>query len=877
VRRINPLALLQRAGRPAWRVLWATTFEFDLDVFDEHVLRLLGEQCEATILVDPDWMARFLERVDDPLAIDGGAGGRWRHVNRDYLLRSPRAGRLFHPKTYLMATEDEGLLLVGSGNLTLSGLASGHELFVPFWSTDPGGRQAILAWRTWVEDLVSASGDDLLQSRLRELKTVAGGWLLGIADENAFRTNRDRHLADALLDALIGPVDKLTLAAPFLDPGAQALEQLIERARPEHTVLHLSPGTSVHGPALRRVIEQAQCPVEVLELSGGSGFVHAKVIGVTGQWGAQALVGSANLSLAALWSAYQVDAGANVEAAAIVSLSREELEEILVPPGLATRPVPLEEIEGLSVREEDPEPPARPLRLDSALLIGDELRLSPSPPPIHDGSPVKLATPIGFLPIAGGSASGAAPLASRGALVWLADAGEAPLSARVPITSPAALAARTAGGRRDAPGAIPELSESDLQESELGRLLAWLDANYIFDIDATGITERVARALELRDEEAADVDQAQVEWDLLREAVLLDRRAARYGRLGRSFPNPIGGDSFDPELAAIAIVVSRIPGLSALAPPAQGSDEPHEEAGRRTGHAWSFERRRELRFANAIERFARAHADPRNAAVHPEAPSANFAALVEVLWALWVLDHQGRPEVRLPHRTALFSTLLLTFDGYLSRLEASERLEAGRAVPKSARSLAAALVYLALRDGARWESVLFDWQEPIKRLAFELDVLSADEDAAAALEDIGVTASASDIAGRLEWAALFDDESYWASRLAERLRLQKILVRPMPQRPLVPFDLVVEGLSNPLMDPRTLRLITETCLRDARGFAVIANGQTVARAMPREGGVELALRRQPEDRRLTPIGTLSRERLRAAVEEGVALGDLVRM
>jgi hypothetical protein len=559
----------------------------------------------------------------------------------------------------------------------------------------------------------------------------------------------------------------------------------------------------------------------------------------------------------------------------VVALTPDDLQALLVPPGLSTRPLSLDEVERLELPDEDDQPPARPLPLETALLVGDELRLTPIPPASHDGRDVRLATPLGLLALVGGVASAASPLASYGALVWLADALGEPLSAPIPVTNPMALAQKAAAGRREPGHSIPELQDSDLEESELGRLLAWLDAHYIFDIDATTIPEHVGRSLEMRDEEPAGVEQAAVEWDLLREAALLDPRAARYVHVGRRFADSLAEVAFDPELAELAVLVARVPGLSAFVPaPRPGPDVVGEAAGR-VSRPWSFERRREVRFSNAIERFARAHADPRNAAVHPEAPAVNFTCLVELIWALWVLDHEGRPEIGLQRRILLFSTLLLAFDEYLRRLEPSERQAAAAAIAAPARSLAAALVYLALRDGARWEDVLFDWQQAIRRLAFELDVLAADDPAARALADIGVSASAADIADRLQWAALFDDESYWASRLAARLGLRQLLVRPMPRRPAVPLDLMVIGLTGAMADHRFVRLIAETAARGPGGFTVSDGERTLARVLLTGDDVDVAIRLHPDDRRLTPLGSVTREQLQAAAEEGTALGDVL--
>src|SRR5690606_5759082 len=101
---------------------------FELELFDEYLLRRLGDPpLNATVLVDFASLARTWD------AIRAEEAWRVQRVNRLYLVRS--AGRTrgrFHPKTYFFANSKEGVLLVGSGNLSLAGLEEGKEVFSRF-------------------------------------------------------------------------------------------------------------------------------------------------------------------------------------------------------------------------------------------------------------------------------------------------------------------------------------------------------------------------------------------------------------------------------------------------------------------------------------------------------------------------------------------------------------------------------------------------------------------------------------------------------------------------------------------------------------------------------------------------------------------------
>src|SRR5438874_10396284 len=108
-----------------WSCFWGTTYSLELELFDEYLFRRLGEPpLNATLLVDFNRLAKSLQMigVEDSRLL--------RRVNRDYLLRGVGlASGAFHPKTYFFANDKEGVLLVGSGNLTLRGIEEGHEVF----------------------------------------------------------------------------------------------------------------------------------------------------------------------------------------------------------------------------------------------------------------------------------------------------------------------------------------------------------------------------------------------------------------------------------------------------------------------------------------------------------------------------------------------------------------------------------------------------------------------------------------------------------------------------------------------------------------------------------------------------------------------------
>ena len=119
---IQPIADLFRPGCTA---LWATTFNMELELFNEYLLGRLGDPpLNAVVICDQDRLDRALDAIPpERLTL-------LNPTNRRYLLRGVRLGSgRFHPKSYLAVAGRSALLLVGSGNLSSHGIDLGREVF----------------------------------------------------------------------------------------------------------------------------------------------------------------------------------------------------------------------------------------------------------------------------------------------------------------------------------------------------------------------------------------------------------------------------------------------------------------------------------------------------------------------------------------------------------------------------------------------------------------------------------------------------------------------------------------------------------------------------------------------------------------------------
>jgi len=208
-------------------VFWATTYTFEPSAFEEFWFRRLGDApLNATILADFNRMTHLWATIEPE------EEWRLRRANNDYLIRSVRFGSgSFHPKTYFFGSANHGDLLVGSGNLTLSGLEEGHEVFAHFSRSDDAALPVFCGWRDWMSQIVSAVNDHALYGRWSDALNKAP-WLRDLSSTAVFSNNWQISFLDQLKEQIEPPIDELHVSAPFFDNDCEALSELIEATRP---------------------------------------------------------------------------------------------------------------------------------------------------------------------------------------------------------------------------------------------------------------------------------------------------------------------------------------------------------------------------------------------------------------------------------------------------------------------------------------------------------------------------------------------------------------------------------------------------------------------------------------------------------------------
>jgi hypothetical protein len=847
--------------RPGTRAFWGTTYALELTLFDQYLLRQLGgPPLNAVVLADHWKLSQMWDRLD----VDQHYLAR--QANRLYLLRGVQlaGGGAFHPKTFLFAQRDEATLVVGSGNLTRSGLDAGKEVFTSFSTATEEGLATLRAWARWVGGLVERAADEQLTRRFAALREQSP-WMTGPIGETPFAVNDERPLLDQFIEQLPGAVDELHVSAPYYDRDARALAEALRRIAPKQLHMYFGLATSVHGPSLAGVLDAVDGDVRLRRFEPPT-FVHAKLLG--GVCGDQGLLlcGSPNLSRAALTLTHADDAHGNCEVALIRRGTASQVRAPFTSSGLDLIGVPAASLHELQFESDDPAEGRAAVSLRRATWRKDgrvAVVAEPAPKDGHD-----LAWAAGIAPLDGAiSREALAELDDPPRLAWLIDAEREAVSNAVAVDDPNALERSLASrdASRDRPS---DLHEQDA-ETPLGRLMSWLHQQCIFDIDDTPAARRAQGAQdEAPEEESTDF------WDrLISEELNYDPRTQNYRRIGPTVM-PIGHDLFrelEIMLAKAPLehpVLRLISGGPTGGPPTE-SDEDHPRV------SWSMEARQRVRVTNVLSRWCRAVSDPRHALLRPDAPARNYQALVSVLVNAWAEDALDEDRlVRLA--SELFGAFLGDgkAPGFLGRADEQLRARVLHELDDAVREWAAGLAYLALRPQTVWHDVVYDWQPYLRRGLIDTDVMVVGERTATFVARVlGEEIDERQIKDVLLARATYLDEEKWCGGLAQELGLRRVSLRTI-NNPAAPLRIILDGIAEPLTDSRVVEAAVNAMrFRNADAIGIEMDGFV---AVLRPGHPPVArLGSSAAAKTVRSPVVITAERLEAVERQGGALSELL--
>lgn len=401
------------------------TYSFDPVFFEQVVLPDLwaGRSSDIFVLAD---------EAQVELATQATAGQLW-HLGKHYLLAGAGHKGTFHPKLTLRIGVKDGVVILGSGNVTSSGWGGNQELGTA-WMVGPEHADKGGWLHAFLDDVMTWCSGDLERDTVRRMKDVS--WLamtpsdLGTNSPVLYSTQA-RSLGNALAQRWRGrQFDEVKILTGSTDKSGAFL-------RWAHATFGISQATVAITPEMSSFVveELADLPVSLrLIRAPADRLLHAKFYWFDGPGGPAAVMGSANCSASA-WL-LNPNQGGNVEtivvfdepkadefseSLALFELVAQPAEEVLIPkPDLTVeQPVLKREFDLFSLRCDKALSsilakifPA-PLPRDAVELEMDGRRIPMTPAPGSDGH-WACSIPEDF----GRGTSFASVCISRGNLAW---------------------------------------------------------------------------------------------------------------------------------------------------------------------------------------------------------------------------------------------------------------------------------------------------------------------------------------------------------------------------------------------------------------------------------------------------------------------------
>jgi hypothetical protein len=282
------------------------TYSFDPIFFEQVVLPDLWAGRSSDILVLGD-----KNQID--MSIQSAAGQLW-HLGRRYLLAGAKVPGAFHPKVFLRLGPKDGVVMLGSGNVTSSGWGGNQELGTA-WMIGPDHPDKGGWLHPFLDEVLAWCHGDLERDAVRRIKDVP--WLSLTAAESIdaspmLHSRQSNSLASELARRWAGRrFDEVKVLTGSTDQSGAFLRWANATFGVTRATVALTPSSASFIPE-----RLEDLPLELrLVAAPPERPLHAKLYWFEGADGPAAAMGSANCSAAAWLVA--PESGGNIEAVVV--------------------------------------------------------------------------------------------------------------------------------------------------------------------------------------------------------------------------------------------------------------------------------------------------------------------------------------------------------------------------------------------------------------------------------------------------------------------------------------------------------------------------------------------------------------------------------
>lgn len=220
-----------------------TSYTFDFTFFEERIMSILRTSNIKNVNVFLD--GKYLEQN-----LESSNGNEFK-THKTYSLNPIYETGVFHPKIMLLTGQKHGLLIIGSGNLTSSGLSSNDEIWGAFHLNSIESANAPLfatVWNYLQQYLIQAKGFNAqkigwITQRspwLNEINSLTSEGFISINKDLEIKfignSNSVTSYQDLIKTLPKNGIRKLTIVSPYFDEGGKILEQLTTDLKIKETV-----------------------------------------------------------------------------------------------------------------------------------------------------------------------------------------------------------------------------------------------------------------------------------------------------------------------------------------------------------------------------------------------------------------------------------------------------------------------------------------------------------------------------------------------------------------------------------------------------------------------------------------------------------------
>lgn len=280
-----------------------TCYSFDPIFFESVFLSVLRRLGITNILVLMD-----ASKYDALLADEGYKSHQVNTSGYSLVRMSNNHGGVFHPKMTLLFGADEGALIIGSGNITFSGLVNNDEVWNAFHISGNVSPNYPLLYHAWEYVQLLMEGASTLQAKQMGWIKEQCEWLQREAtEESVLLQNGEEAILlynstdSSIIDKLVAEVGdakvkEITMIAPFYDAEGKILKELSRRFNHHKMKCVLD-------------LNRQSAPYALLHSDSAGNFsffqyksdhpLHAKILEIQTDKGTWLLSGSANASSSA--------------------------------------------------------------------------------------------------------------------------------------------------------------------------------------------------------------------------------------------------------------------------------------------------------------------------------------------------------------------------------------------------------------------------------------------------------------------------------------------------------------------------------------------------------------------------------------------------